>query len=1843
MGYSRHVGRVGGLAVALGVGFAVANSPGIALADETGAQNTDPATGSTTQNDPVDSSPTNTPSSNDPDDDTAPTSTQTTTTTTTSETTTVIGGTSAPPVTISSSGGATQTSTENTTTQSTPQASPDPSPAPTASATATATATASPAPKPEPDPTSVAPPANSGVSTPAAATPPSDPTTPSPGNNGSPQLMSARILSPTNNESSSAASTFQAASLTTPQVTAPVAPNPIGALVAIPGRLITLTTNLISAALTPFLAGNPAAPSDTPLLWGLLAWVRRQFGKTFLNHSPTLAPAQTSLVVDADGEIHGTFGADDADDDQLKYWVTTDPRHGTLEIDQAAGTWTYTPEAGFLGRDTFQVKVSDATGLHLHGLFGLLAPDFGDTDTANVNIYVANPLAEVGNPVPLGDGAVGKLILSRDGRRAYQVAKSALDGHFDLIVVNTADGSVQDRERIEGELFEDQGLISTPDGKNAVLAYYRFDEQRDETVTDVVVIDLTKTFDENDLDPLSTTFGKQEFTNDLVVTNNTVAIATQLNSPGGPITALGVIDLLNRRTVIADHHFAGGHDYGALQLRPSGSYGFVRTNATTGHEEQLHVFDTFADHVLADDTIITHDSPADWRGNNIHVVSDDGGTWGITVYRPSDGSRVGNTFFVVNGDIIRTQVGPDGSVYYLSRLTDTQGRLYKIAQDGDFRGAYFDGELQNLGPGVEFNATGTKAYVTTEVDDDSTQVTPIDIATMTAGTAIVIDGALQQSSSNQQHTRTVILTESPINGSDLATVIDLDNARIVGGTVDLGSTNNLLLTNATGDRAFIVGNSTAGAQSIVTVLNLTDGGVVGEPVVVNGIRQGVTGPLGAGFLVSPDGKRAFLATYINQAQGVIGLSVIDLVNSRLVGQQTEVSGGVRNFTINKTGTVAALVHSELDAVEFLDAAGSVHRIATATDDNIVTFSDDGTRAYLSTVFTNDQGLPNTDFSAVDLADFTVVSHLVVGGEPDSVPVLTDDGKRLVLRTDFFGDEHLKVFDTGAPPVGVAPVLADPAVGSTDLFSQIGRVFFNQTPTLAPVQVSTVTDASGVVRGRLGPHDAECDQLKYTVTTDPEHGTVTIDQATGTWTYTPQDDYRGPDSFVVQASDATGFRFHGLAALFTPGGGYTTSATVAVNVAQPPSVLDGSSYDLHGHPVGALVLSPDGKRAYQITENDEGNAQLEVFNPTTGASITLAQLNAPLVEGQGLVVTKDGTHALVAVVTAGTGAIRETDIHVLDMTNPNLVNSGFFTPIEVQGEQQEAGDLVFSKNANRVYLTTYAPGPALGLQQLNIIDLETREVLGTPKFFAGGATRVVESPNGDRAIQVYVDDEHGLPAVTTAVFDTTDGSILSHEEINLHGHASALPVRLSADGSRAIVQIRHTDGDTTFLLNTQTGDTIGTLYTGLADVAFVGDGSRLHIVADGVVHVVRSSDGQLTGSVVLGRSTQGSETATDGKTVYYTLAPASDTADDTTIVAVDGDGHSTTITVPGVIHDDDDGSVVFSADGSRAYIATAANGTVVNIIDTQTHTVQSVTLIGEPAAPQYGANLRVNADHTIGLQLTRTRDAAGQVTGMTFTEFDLNSGQIIGTTTPFVPADTNVQVVRYNADGSRVYVLTDGSLTVIDTGTGTGHIVGAPVDFGRKLAHSSSDPAVNVPDGMVVSADGKRAFIVTDSFTGFSRLLVVDLENPGIVGTPVQLTGLPASLDVNADHTLAVLHSKDGASVAVMDINGHSFTVEDPEAAGYTATFSEDGQRIYLTAHISSDDRIDNYATETVVTVIAVTPNQLTEIGKFRFRGNPVSPVLLTPDGTRALAEISEYGFDWHVELIDTGQASTQIV
>lgn len=110
---------------------------------------------------------------------------------------------------------------------------------------------------------------------------------------------------------------------------------------------------------------------------------------------------------------------------------------------------------------------------------------------------------------------------------------------------------------------------------------------------------------------------------------------------------------------------------------------------------------------------------------------------------------------------------------------------------------------------------------------------------------------------------------------------------------------------------------------------------------------------------------------------------------------------------------------------------------------------------------------------------------------------------------------LKPFLAPAPNT---PEPVTPAVWA--VLAWVRRNLFNQSPTIA-YNPTTSVQTGQTVTGNIGATDPEGDTLTYKVIQAPKYGTLTIDQATGNFTYTPNEiDYDSvqTDSFKVSVTD-----------------------------------------------------------------------------------------------------------------------------------------------------------------------------------------------------------------------------------------------------------------------------------------------------------------------------------------------------------------------------------------------------------------------------------------------------------------------------------------------------------------------------------------------------------------------------------------------------------------------------------------------------------------------------------------------------------------------------------------------------
>lgn len=289
MGASRYIGRVGGLAVALGVGTAVATGYGVANADETSTSSSSSQASSASASGT--STSTNTATSTNTDtDDAAPAAAQPSTTPTATGsddkptgTTTTSGSVTSGVVSAQTNTGSSG-STASPTPKPTPTTEPDAEPTSEPDATVPEVPDSTPTPTPTPTTTkkpkpntpaavsSPAPTSTDTVTTDSGTTPEPKTVTPTVVKHAvedpAPKVASLGVVS-------AAAASASPAGVTLVTVTpdAPVRQAPPNPLAVVSG----VVSSVVNWMLTPFMGAGSTAPAEPPLAWSLLAFARREF------------------------------------------------------------------------------------------------------------------------------------------------------------------------------------------------------------------------------------------------------------------------------------------------------------------------------------------------------------------------------------------------------------------------------------------------------------------------------------------------------------------------------------------------------------------------------------------------------------------------------------------------------------------------------------------------------------------------------------------------------------------------------------------------------------------------------------------------------------------------------------------------------------------------------------------------------------------------------------------------------------------------------------------------------------------------------------------------------------------------------------------------------------------------------------------------------------------------------------------------------------------------------------------------------------------------------------------------------------------------------------------------------------------------------------------------------------------------------------------------------------------------------------------------------------------------------------------------------------------------------
>lgn len=341
MGYAKHIGRVGVLAVALGIGSAVAG-PQVALAEDGGSSTSSSASDSASRAGSADSPGARSVRS-----------------------TRTVRSAAVPRTSAASSHAEEDAETEQTDDPDQPLDTEPVAPAPVTEAVATS-----------PEPTSAVP--RSKRTAPISVRSARTSGLPSSHTDAGPETAGT-VTGGTTAEPAAATATAVAA--VAPQVSIVVSTKPSQARP--PLRPVR---QLVLGVLGVFgFKPNPApGTANNPILEGLWGAYRR-IESLVSNDTPTVkgaAVVDTSLTTDGRVAVTLRVEFDDYDGNALSY-TTTDGAHGTLTRN-TDGTYTYLTDAS-TASDTVSITARDK-GFHLHGLLGMFKPGGGHTSTATLTL-----------------------------------------------------------------------------------------------------------------------------------------------------------------------------------------------------------------------------------------------------------------------------------------------------------------------------------------------------------------------------------------------------------------------------------------------------------------------------------------------------------------------------------------------------------------------------------------------------------------------------------------------------------------------------------------------------------------------------------------------------------------------------------------------------------------------------------------------------------------------------------------------------------------------------------------------------------------------------------------------------------------------------------------------------------------------------------------------------------------------------------------------------------------------------------------------------------------------------------------------------------------------------------------------------------------------------------------------------------------------------------------------------------------------------------------------------------------------------------------------------------------
>ncbi|MBI3496133.1 MAG: tandem-95 repeat protein [Proteobacteria bacterium] len=1253
-----------------------------------------------------------------------------------------------------------------------------------------------------------------------------------------------------------------------------------------------------------------------------------------VNHTPTVDSTINATSTDHDMVTSGRIVAHDVDGDALSYHISgatavngietidvsaADGRvYGTLSLNVATGEYTVTPAPalaalglGEFAHASIAVTVSDGHGGSVAATMGI---DVTGTDDNPVVVSTLNATSDDHMGLTIGHVTATDVDTNDSGQLSY----SLVDGNGNHVSSLTTDHGTVSIDSATGEytFTPNAGAASLGEGQSAHDGFtIAVSDAHGGSATAQVGVDITGT---NDNPVISA--------HDLVTGDDHTAVSRFAVGSDADANDSGQLSysLIDGN---GNHVSSLTTDHGTVSIdSATGEYTFTPNAGAASLGEGQSASDAF--------TVAVADGHGGSATSSV----------GVTITGSNDAPIVtthditsANDHTAISGTATGSDVDTGDKVSYhlvdangnqVDTLTTDHGSVTIDTQTGEYT---FTPDAGAAGLGVGEHVSDSFKVVATDNHGTSSDAATVNVSITGSNDAPVID---------LQHTDTSINVTDTTGGQGHVVATDADTGVVDGVTVGAADTltysfgtgddgNPILsvdtphgtatINPANGDYAFTpndaakaLPNGSTTTDHFQVIVSDGQGGTVGQAIDVNVKVTGTTNHEPVIDLQASDTAASDHGTI----SGSISASDIDgdslsfsLVNAGDDGKLHLDSGTVSidaggNYSFTPADGWKGGDHASFQVQVSDGHGGTATQTVTVTETNAGPVID--SRATDAEVSATDHAGAGGSVAATD-ADTGDTLTYSFGSHADGSPITEITTAHGTVSIDAGSGEYTFTPSTAAASLGAGVTASDSFTvqvgdghgGSTSQSVTVDLTGTNDGPTVSVRDVTTADDHTAIGGSAVGSDTDVGDKLTYalvdgngnhvgSLTTD--HGTVSIDTATGEYTFTPAGDsalgvgQSLPDSFKVVAIDNNG----------------AVSDPSTVNVTITGS-NDGPSVTVHD------VTTTDDHTA--ISGSAAGS------DVDTGDTLTYALVDA------------DGNHVSSLTTEHGTVSI---DAATGEYT---------FTPV---GDSALAAGETLPDSFQVVSIDNHGAASAASTVHVTIDGANDSATI------SGTAAGSVSENGGTASGQLNVADvDHGQAHVQASTVETAEGTftIGTDGQWNFAVNAANADVQGLAEGEHLTksFEVKSADGTATQTVTVEiTGANDGPTISGHTNATATDHGGVTagHVAASDVdTHdtLTYSFGANADGSPITSVVTDHGTVSIDAATGDYTFTPNAGAAslaegakvtDSFTVTVSDGHGGTATTQVGVDITGSNDGPVFGAVSGGTGLESTSAAPTVV---------------------------------------------------------------------------------------------------------------------------------------------------------------------------------------------------------------------------------------------------------------------------------------------------------------------------